>query len=178
MAVVVAICALVGALAGIAGSAAAPSKKSKSNQAQKKAQNGARERGFHPRPLGLGGPPLHSESVVPNRDGTDFLTIVTDSGTLLSVDGTTVHLKQATEKATYKADAAIDVGDNAKVFRNGGEAKLSDLEQDDHVHVIKGGPDGTVVLAHDDSFRPRMHRHHRHRGFGPGAPPPPAGPNG
>lgn len=169
MAVVVAVCAVVGALAGIAGSAAAPSKKSKSTQAHKQDKQ-ARERGFPGRPFGprrgpgRGGPALHSESVVPNAAGTDFLTIVTDSGTLLSVDGNTVHLKQATEKATYKADAAIDVGDDAKVIRNGKDAKLGDLKKDDHVHVIKGGPDGTVVLARDDSFQPRMHR----GGPGPG----------
>src|SRR6478736_1664305 len=128
MTIVIAVCALVGALAGIAGSAAAPSSsktKAKAAQAQKKAlahRARALKRGLFrarlggPREvlMGMGGP-VHATAVIPNADGTGFDTITEDSGTLLSVDATTVHLKQGTDKATYKDDAAIDVGSSAKV---------------------------------------------------------------
>jgi hypothetical protein len=186
MSIVIAVCAAVGALAGIAGSAAAPSKSSKgskSAQAQKKAlvqKARALKRAFR---AGIGGPgflggPVHAEAVVPNQDGTGFVTVTTDTGTLNEVDGTTVHLKQATDKATYKNDAAIDVGSDAKVIRNGADAKLSDLKAGDHVRVIKGGPRGNVVIAEDDAFIQQEQkrwsdRGFRHRGFGG---PPPAAP--
>jgi hypothetical protein len=182
MTIVIAVCAVVGAIAGIAGSAAAPSKSSKSAQAQKKAANKAARalrhafRGGPPGP-GFGFGPVHATAVVPNQDGTDFLTITTDAGTLNSVDGTTVHLKEGTDKKVYKDDVAIDVGSDAKVIRNHADAKLSDLKEGDHVRVITGTPKGNIVIAEDDAwiaqekkqFRGRRFFHHR---FGPGGPPP------
>lgn len=191
MTIVIAVCALVGALAGIAGSAAAPSKsasKSKAAQAQKKAaQKKAKalrrafRRGPGPGPGFMGGP-VHAEAVVPNADGTGFDTITTDAGTLNSVDGTTVHLKEGTDKKVYKADVGIDVGSDAKVIRNHQDAKLSDLKEGDHVRVITGAPKGTIVIAEDDAFiqqeKKRFgERGFRHHGFGPGGPPP-GGPGG
>jgi hypothetical protein len=184
MTIVIAVCAFVGALAGIAGSAAAPSK-SKSAQAQKKAakkQAHALKRAFRAGPGGPGmGGPVHATAVVPNADGTGFDTITEDGGTLNSVDGTTVHVKEATDKATYKDDVAIDVGSNAKVFRNHAAAKLSDLKAGDHVHVIVGGPKGNLVIAEDDAFlaqqKKDFEKGFRHHGFGPGGPPP-GGPGG
>src|SRR3954454_6407025 len=79
MTFVIAVCALVGAVAGIAGTAAAPSKKSASSAAAKKKaaaqakKNAAvRGRAFRRGPGGRGGhgfgpgrPALHSEAVVP-----------------------------------------------------------------------------------------------------------------
>lgn len=190
MSLVIAVCALVGALAGIAGSAAAPSSKQSTAHTQKKAakkqlraSRHAFRRGFR---MGFGGPPggpVHSVAVVPQRDGSGFDTITVDGGTLLSVDGTTLHVKEAVGNNVYRDDAGIDVGSNAKVIRNGAGAKLSDLKAGDHVRVITGAPKGTIVLAADDAFankqRQRFERHHgwwRHGG--PGGPPPPMGPPG
>jgi type II secretory pathway pseudopilin PulG len=187
MTIVIAVCAVVGAIAGIAGSAAAPSKSSKSSrsaqaQAQKKAAKKAARglrRAFRGGPPGLafGFGPVHATAVVPNQDGTGFLTITTDAGTLNSVDGTTVHLKEGTDKKVYKDDVAIDVGSDAKVIRNHADAKLSDLKEGDHVRVITGAPKGNIVIAEDDAwigqekkrFEERGFFHHR---FGPGGPPP------
>src|SRR3954447_6712760 len=195
MTFVIAICALVGALAGIAGSAAAPSSKSKAKttakakaKAQLKAQKRALKRSFRfgPGP-GPGGPmfgPVHSEAVIPNADGTGFDTVTSDSGTLNSVDGTTVHVKEGTDKKTYKDDVAIDVGSDAQVFRNHDKAALSDLKAGDHVHVIQA-PTGNIVIAEDDAFIAKQQKefkdfrgeHHHAFGFGPGGPPPaPPGP--
>ena len=182
--IVIAVCALVGALAGIAGSAAAPTKKSAA-QAQKKAAKKALKRAFRRGP-GPGGPgfmfmggPVHAEAVVPNEDGTGFDTITTDAGTLNSVDGTTVHLKEGTDKKVYKDDVAIDVGSDAKVIRNHQDAKLSDLKEGDHVRVITGAPKGNIVIAEDDAFLAQEKKRFGERGFHHhGGPPPPGGPGG
>jgi hypothetical protein len=204
MTIVIAVCAAIGAIAGIAGSAAAPSS---SSSAQKKAAQ-AQKRAMHKkmrelkrtfrrgaRGLRFGGPgfgfgPVHAEAVVPNKDGTGFVTITTDAGTLNSVDGNTVHLKEGIDKKVYKNDVGIDVGSNAKVIRNRADAKLSDLKAGDHVRVITGTPKGNIVIAEDDSFIQQQKKHFRehfgHRAFGPGfgppgpppgAPAPPSGSN-
>jgi type II secretory pathway pseudopilin PulG len=203
MTIVIAVCALVGALAGIAGSAAAPSKSSKeaqaqAAQAQKKAAQAqkkaaqkklrALKRAFRGGPgpgpglrFGFGFGPVHAEAVVPNEDGTGFITVTTDAGTLNSVDGTTLHVKEGTDKKVYKDDVAIDVGNDVTVIRNHEKAKLSDLKEGDHVRVITGAPKGNLVIAEDDAWiaqEKKKFREHgfRHHGFGPpggpGGPPP------
>ena len=186
MALVVAVCALVGAIAGIAGSAAAPSNSSSKasaaakakakKQALKRRAFGLRHRGF-----GMGGPggpmrgPVHDEAVVPKPDGSGFLTVTMDSGDLLSVDGNTLHIKQAVGSNVYKDDAAITVSDTVKVIRNFKDATLADLKAGDHVRIITGGPKGDIVFAVDPSFKPPMPPggpdgdHHE---MGPGGPPP------
>lgn len=183
MTIVIAVTALVGALAGIAGSAAAPSKSSKQAQAQKKAAQkkaralrGAFRHGPGPG-IGFGGGPVHAQAVVPNEDGTGFVTVTTDAGTLNSVDGTTVHVKEGTDKKVYKDDVAIDVGNDATVIRNHEKAKLSDLKEGDQVRVITGAPGGNVVIAEDDASAAQEKKKSRehgfgHRGFGPGGPAP------
>lgn len=183
---IVVICALVGAVAGIAGSAAAPSGSNQDSAAEKRAaaKNAAAKRAAQRRAraerrglrmgprLHRGGPALHSEAVVPNEDGDGFITVTMDAGALKSVDGTTVHIRQAIGNAVYKEDAAIDVGSDAKVFRNHEEAKLSDLKEGDRVHVIRS-PEGNVVMAHDKDWMPRRFgRRHHGPGPGPGGPPP------
>src|SRR3954451_7340214 len=186
IALVIAVCALVGAIAGIAGSAAAPSKSTQAKKAAKQAQRQklrALKRAFRggmrhggPGPGFFLGGPVHAEAVIPKKDGTGFVTVTEDSGVLSSLDGTTLHIKEGTDKATYKDDVPVDVGSNAKVIRNHAPAKLSDLKSGDHVHVIQGGPRGNVVVAEDDAtlakdkkrFQRWGGRHH----FGPGGPPP------
>ena len=191
---IVGVCAVAGALAGIAGSAAAPSKTKASATAKAKAKAKAQKRaaalragrhdGGRGRPggpgfgfrMGLGGPPVHSESVVPNADGTGFDTVTMDSGNLESIDGTELTIKEGTDKATYKT-VKIDVGSDAKVVRNHEEAKLSDLKEDDNVHVIQG-PKGNFVMAESDDFRAQEEKEHGrfHRGAAMPPPPPDAAP--
>jgi type II secretory pathway pseudopilin PulG len=192
MSIVIAACAALGAIAGIAGSAAAPSKPTQSQAQQKKAQRQALKQrarvfrrsfrlGVGPGPVGpgFGFGPVHAEAVIPKADGSGFYTVTTDAGTLNSVDGTTVHLKEGTGKATYKDDVAVDVGSDAKVIRNHKDAKLSDLKAGDHVRVITGTPKGNVVIAEDDAFiaqekkrwqqfkKQFRERGFHHHGFGP-----------
>lgn len=191
IAMIVAVCVLAGALAGIAGSAAAPSKSKAQAQAAKKGKKAAKRqmralrRGFrggfgHGGPGGPMGGPVHAEAVVPKPDGSGFDTVTTDSGTLNGVDGTTVDIKEGTDKATYKDSVKIDVGSDATVFRNHKKATLDDLKAGDHVRVIQG-PKGNAVFAEDDAFIAQEQKEHQswdHHGMGPGGPPPPGGPGG
>jgi hypothetical protein len=185
MSVVIAVCAFVGALAGIAGSAAAPSK-SKTTEAQKakaKALKNQAKAQFRAGRAGPGGPgffgghggpgggAVHSETVVPNADGTGFDKITTDAGKLTSVDGNTLNITEGTDKKKYK-DVAIDVGSSPTVIRNRATAKLSDLKPDDQVHVIQGGPKGTIVIAEDAAFSAQQKKDHQGFGRGHGGPPP------
>ena len=58
--------------------------------------------------LGVGGPPVHSESVVPNEDGDGFETVTSDSGKVKSVSGSELTVTTGTDDADYK-DVTIDV---------------------------------------------------------------------
>jgi hypothetical protein len=190
---IVLVCAVAGALAGIAGSAAAPSssKSSADAAAAAKARHfGLRMRAFKRfgpalafGPGGeIGGPPVHAQVVVPNANGDGFDTVTMDSGKLKSIDGSNLTVTEGTDKATYDTPT-IDVGSDAKVFRNHEKASLSDLKEGDFVHIVKG-PKGTVVLAESPDFRaqekkemPRFFRHWR-GGPPPGGPPPGGPPPG
>jgi hypothetical protein len=182
--VIVAICALAGALAGIAGSAAAPTKKAATTKAAQK-KGFARHFGMrHGGGFGFGmrggpasgGPPVHAETIVPNAKGDSFNTVTMDNGKLKSVAGTKVTLTEGTDKATY-GTPTIDVGSDARVFRNHAKATLGDLKEGDFVHVLKG-PQGTLVVAESADFRAQEQKDHQgFDGLGrfgppPGAPPP------
>jgi hypothetical protein len=185
MSVVIAVCAIVGALAGIAGSAAAPSKSTQAQKAKAKAKalkkqakaqfrTGRRAPGgpgfFFGGHGGPGGGPVHSETVVPNADGTGFDTITEDAGKLTSVDANTLNITEGTDKAKYK-DVSVDVGSSPTVIRNGATATLGDLKPDDQVRVIRGTPKGTFVIAEDAAFLAQEQKDHEGFGERHGAPP-------
>jgi hypothetical protein len=167
-------CALVGAAGGIAGSAAAPS------QSTQTTTNGKQERGPHLRMrMGFlgGGPAVHGELVVPNKNGTGFQTVTLDNGTVKSVNGDQLTITEGTQSATYK-DVTLTIPSGAKVRRNFADAQLSDLKAGDRVHV-SSSPDGTFVFAVDASPQgppPGVRPPHGH-GV-PGGPPPYGGPPG
>ncbi|MFL5896664.1 MAG: hypothetical protein ACJ76Z_16315 [Thermoleophilaceae bacterium] len=183
--IIVAICALAGALAGIAGSAAAPSKsKSKSASAHPRAHVlRARHGGGFRMARGVGGPPVHADAVVPNANGDGFDTVTMDNGRLKAIDNSKLTVTEGTDKKTY-GEPTIDVGGNPTVVRNHEKAALSDLKEGDFVHIIQG-PKGTFVMAEDAAFRAQEDKERGHfRGgrfgpgrFGPGGDgPPPGGP--
>ena len=187
MTLVIAICALVGALAGIAGSAAAPSKSKSATAARTQSferkmfalrhqvKRGMRMGfGFGPG-RGLFGP-VHDEAVVPKPDGSGFITITSDSGTVNSVTGTTVDIKEGTDKVTYDPSVKVDVGSDAHVLRDGKQAALTDVQPGDHVHVITGTPKGNLVLAADDAFIAQRKKQFDEHHWGPPGPPPPGAP--
>ncbi len=147
---VVGACALLGAAGGIVGSAAAPSSDSKadskSGSKTERHRRGAR--------LGLGGPPVHSEAVVPNSAGDGFQTVTSDSGKVKSVSGSELTVTTGTDEADYR-DVTIEVGDNAVIRRNGRKAELSALKAGDRVHVLQA-PSRTAVMAQDAATAKKM----------------------
>jgi hypothetical protein len=175
----VATTACVAAIVGIATGAAAPSHKDRDAPAGAPAVSafpgppggprgvvtfraGHRLKG-HP-PIPFGGPPVHSEMVVPTRSGDGFETLTQDSGKLQSVSGSQLTITEGTETATYKT-VTLDVPSDAKVIRNGKQADLSDLQQGDQVHVSQS-PQNSFVFAADSTFTKKLGRR------GPLPPPP------
>jgi hypothetical protein len=185
-----AICATVAAMIGIAAGAAAPSKKSSGPSpgalrefpAPPPGAKGLRLHSEGPRPIG--GPPVHSELVVPNKSGDDFVTITQDSGEVVSVSGSEITVKEGTEEATYKT-VTLDLPDGATVVRNGEKVEIGDLQTGDQVHVSQS-PENSFVFAIDSQHQKLlMHRHFKFRrglqaapGLPPGPPPVPFGRHG
>jgi hypothetical protein len=144
-----AACAVVGTGAGIAGSSAATNGKSSSKSARDS---------HHSDPLGgpfrrAGGPPVHSEAVVPNKAGDGFITVTTDFGTVKSLSGDDLTITEGTKTLTYK-DVTITIPSDATVHRNGSAAALGDLQAGDHVRVSRSS-EGTFVDAFDSQHKPR-----------------------
>lgn len=140
---VAAACAVVGAAAGIAGSAAAPAHK---------AQSPSRARPFRL----FGGPPVHSELVVPNQSN-GFDTITMDRGAFQSLSGSQLTITEGTKAATYKM-VTLTIPANSTVRRNDASASLTDIKSGDQVDVVQS-PSGTVVNAEDAT-------HQNQHGFG------------
>src|SRR5262245_45727540 len=154
VALVGALCVLVGAAAGIAGGSAATSSKSKARSAIAGDPGGPPLAGPPPGgPFRLGGgPPVHSEAVVPNKAGDGFVNVTTDAGVVKSVSGDQLTITEGTKTLTYK-DVTLTIPGDATVSRNGAKASLSDLAAGDHVMVSRSS-DGTFVGAFDSSHRP------------------------
>jgi hypothetical protein len=176
--VVAAICALAAVTAAIAqgsGTTKASSTKSKATA------HGAQASGSAP-PVAMGGPDgdmhgpgggaVHSDSVVPDKSGTSFITLTTDRGTVKSVDsaGATITIAEGTKSATYKT-LTLTVPSAAKVIRDGKTASLAEIKAADDVSV-SSSTEGTTVFAMDSSFRPE---HGPGRGGPPGMGGPPPG---
>jgi hypothetical protein len=87
---------------------------------------------------------VHAEAVVPTRAG-DFTTVTYDRGTVLSVSGGDLEIREGTADSTYKT-VLLNIPSDAKVRRGHDEAALSDLEAGDRVLVISTAK-RTIVLA-------------------------------
>src|SRR4051812_34354784 len=134
--------------AGIGATALAKSKSS--HKVHSASTSAARPAGHPGGPHG--GPPVHADEVVLNKAGTAFITETEDSGTVTSVSGDQLEVKEAANNVTYKTVTLTIPGD-ATVYRNGAKAALSDLKSGDHVHVEQSS-DGTTVFAGDMPFGP------------------------
>jgi hypothetical protein len=87
---------------------------------------------------------VHAELVVARRDGT-FPTITIDRGSITGVDGSTLHLREGTAKATYKT-VDLTLPADAIVRVDGHRASLSDLHAGMRAAVAQL-PKRTVVRA-------------------------------
>jgi len=176
--IVGALCALVGAAAGIAGSSA-------SSSPARHLQIAPGRHGFFFRggPLAdASGPPVHSDAVVPKQGG-GFMTLTMDRGRFSSVSADQLTITEGTKTDTYKT-VTLTIPSGATIRRNGAQAQLSELRSGDEVSVLQS-PKTTVVIAHDAKhqlqFRPGLLRRRalppsRHGLMAPTPPPPGAGP--
>jgi hypothetical protein len=116
------------------------------------------------------GPPrgleVHAEEVVLNKAGTAFITQTEDNGTVVSVSGGQLTIKEAAGSVTYKT-VTLTIPSGATIYRNGSKASLSDLKAGDHVRVTSSS-DGTAVMAGTFSGRPGPGGPHGHGGPPPG----------
>ena len=139
---IAALCVGLGAAGGIATSGAATSKSKKANA------------GRSGRPAGPpGGRAVHEDAIVLNKAGTAFIAATEDSGTVVSVSGDQLTIKEGTASVTYKSPT-LTIPSGATIKRNGSTAQLSDLKAGDRVHVTHSS-DGTTVLADDGTHRPQ-----------------------
>jgi hypothetical protein len=174
-----ATCALVGTAAGIAGSSASTPRKPdgqiRHSTATIKPGPGAmigRPGRFAIAVGGAAGPPVHSETVVPNEKG-GFDTVTMDRGRFSSLSGEQLTIAEGTKTATYKT-VTLTIPSGAKVYRNGETAQLSDIKSGDTVTVVHS-PKGTVVNVNDAEHEPKQN-HVFHKAGGRDGPPPPGPP--
>ena len=159
-ALVAVLCLAIGAMAGIGSGSAATTHKAHSSSSSS----------GQPGPPGgsMGGPAIHSVSVVPNKEGTGFDTLTMDGGTVQSVSGQQLTITEGTKTLTYKT-VTLTIPANATVTRDGKSAKLSELQSGDHVMVCENSDGTSMVNAADSSFTPPQ---------GPGGQGGPGGPPG
>jgi hypothetical protein len=154
-----ATCALVGGAAGIAAGSASTPRPSKDAERHAWLKFGDRRAwrklgGEMPIPLAAdAGPPVHSESVVPDEKG-GFATITMDRGTFSSLSGQKLTVAEGTKTATYKI-VTLTIPTNATVRRNGETAQLSGIKPGDTVAVVQS-PKGTFVDAFDAQHEPKL----------------------
>jgi hypothetical protein len=170
-------CLAIGGLAGIAGGSAATT-----HTKAHRANNQANHHGWRGGPLLGGPPPVHSVSVIPNKEGTAFDTVTTDSGTVQSVSGQELTIVEGTKTLTYKT-VTLTIPAGATVHRDGKSAQLGELQKGDHAIVRADSNGTTIVDAADSSFMPADGMRGHAGPGGPGGPggwggPPPGGPRG
>lgn len=103
-----------------------------------------------PGPLGIGGPPVHGDLVVPNASG-GFQTVTFDRGKFQSLSGDQLTIVEGTQTATYKT-VTLTIPSGATVVRDGQTAKLTDLKSGDEVNVVSA-PSATRVMAISQNFK-------------------------
>jgi len=191
--IVGALCAIVGAAAGIAGSSA-----SSSPAPHPRLGLGGPGFFFKHGPLagaigplagvfgplaGVSGPPVHVEAVVPKQGG-GFETLTMDRGSFSSLSGSQLTIKEGTKTATYKT-VSVTIPSGATVRRNDASAQLTELKPGDQVTVVQS-PSSTVVIANDAKHElrfkpgllPGLLRRHELPRKGSGLPPLPVPPAG
>ena len=89
---VAALCAALGTAGGIASSGAASSTSKKANSTRQGPPGGGRP----------GGHAVHEDAVVLNKAGTAFINATEDSGSVVSVSGDQLTIKEGTKSVTYK----------------------------------------------------------------------------
>jgi hypothetical protein len=87
---------------------------------------------------------VHGELVVPTKSG--FVTVTFDRGTIESVNGQQLTVKDGAKKQTYKT-VTLSIPADARIRDNGQEASVADLKVGQRVLVVQG-PKRWLVIAH------------------------------
>jgi hypothetical protein len=130
-------CAAIGAGASAIASAGAASTGSQAASAHP-----ARARVGAPRALRRA---VHGDLVVATKTG--FASVTFDRGSIQSVSGQQLTLREGTKTATYKS-VTLMIPTGALVRDNGHKSTLSALKQGQRALVLDG-PKRTLVIAHD-----------------------------
>lgn len=168
-----AACVALGAAAGIVGASAAPSAKTPKSTSPAVPQfpRGPRP-GLHrfrggPGERAMLGPAVHASVVVLNKAGTGFITATEDRGTVQSVSGDKLTIKEGIGKVTYRT-ITLTIPSKATIMRNFSAAALSALKSGDRVRVEQSS-EGTDVFAVAPGAFPRIGGPgHRPGAWGPG----------
>ncbi len=157
-AALLAACVTAGAIAGITGAAASPSTKSSGSSSSAPTSPAPGRFWRHLRgplaAIGIG-PAVHETAVVLNKAGTGFITATVDSGTVQSISGDQLTIKEGVGNVTYKT-VTLTIPSGATVFRNFASSSLSALRSGDRVRVEQSS-EGTNIVAIASNFAPTFH---------------------
>ncbi len=155
IAVLAMACAIAVSVTAIAQGSSTKQSKAKASATETQSGNGQAPPGggmMHGGPGHGGG--IHSVSVVPDKAGTSFITLTSDSGTVQSVDtgAGTITIVEGTKSATYKTPT-LTIPSDAAITLDGKKATLAEIKASDRVSVSTSS-EGTTVFATDSSFEP------------------------
>jgi hypothetical protein len=139
------VCAVTGTAFGISSGVAASTATSSAEAAGKRLT--IPQRRLPGGPLGgfgVGG--IHSETTLPDKDGSGFITVTSDAGTLQAIDGMSLTLKQGTATETF-AEPTLTVTEGTVVVRNGRRSSLTNLAVGDRVRITYNGTKWRVQAA-------------------------------
>jgi hypothetical protein len=154
IAVLAVACTIAVSATAIAQGTSTKQSKAKASATETQGANGQAPPGgmMHGGPHGGG---IHSVSVVPDKAGTSFITLTSDSGTVQSVDtsANTITIVEGTKSATYKTPT-LTIPAAATITLDGKKATLAEIKANDRVSVSSSS-EGTTVFATDSSFQPQ-----------------------
>ena len=93
---------------------------------------------------------LRSESVVPNREG--FVTVRTDRGELIAIDGEALRIRQADGH-----EVVVTASGDTRFRRDGADATLADLKVGDQVHTERTKTDGAFTTRSVRAMSPERY---------------------
>jgi hypothetical protein len=157
----VVICVVVAACALTVVTAALAAGTTKHHHSSSVRKSGESQSGVPGGPGGMGGPggpgamgAVHSVSEVLNKEGTAYIEVTTDRGTIESVNSSegTITVLEGTKSVTYKT-TTLTIPSDATVTLDGKSSSLSALAAEDQV-TVSSSSEGTTVFATDSSFHP------------------------
>ena len=144
------VCAVVGAGVGIATSAASPRHAGTARITTQTTRAATTPGAIGPWGGWFeGGLPVHADVVVLDQAGTGYITQTVDDGTISSVSGNQLAIKEGSSSVSYKT-VTLSIPSDVTVRRDGNTATLGDLKTGDYV-IVSQSSEATSVNASDRS---------------------------